>query len=101
MNGLEPKVQSKFLPRGSSMDRDKKLARPQNDATELAENKQAFSHCQWLYGEGSNREFCVNPVEPGKVWCRKHMEIVYVSAFQRQKNEKRLESLSKVQDIGE
>ncbi len=35
-------------------------------------------HCQWLYGEPRERNFCETPVGLGEVWCQKHKELVYV-----------------------
>lgn len=60
---------------------------PQSEVpiTNSEEEGRAFAHCQWLYGEGRNRKFCRNPVEPGRDWCRRHMVKVYLPASQHQK----------------
>ena len=65
------------------------------------EEERAFAHCQWLYGEGRDREFCRDPVEPGRVWCRRHTEIVYKPASQWHKAREKLEKKLEVEGTSE
>ncbi len=61
-----------------SKENDNKASRPRRAVARFADGEPTFSHCQWLYGEARDREFCRNRAEPGKVWCRHHMEVVYI-----------------------
>jgi hypothetical protein len=79
-----------------SMEKIEKPTQRWKDVVNSAEKEQTFEHCQWLYGEGRNREFCRNPVEPGRVWCRRHMKLVLP-----QKAEERLEMKLEAQETAE
>lgn len=74
-----------------SMENGKKHALPRSYGSNRADRDRSFVHCQWIYGEVSNREFCQNPAEQGRSWCRQRMAKVYVPAAQRRKDMKRLE----------
>ena len=75
-----------------------KQPQPQGSLTDSEEEGRAFDHCQWLYGDGRNREFCGDVVEPGRLWCRRHMEIVCIAASQRKKAEEKLEKKLEADD---
>ena len=83
------------------MEKIEKATRRWKDVVNSAEKEQTFDHCQWLYGEGRNREFCRNPVEPGRVWCRRHMKRVYMRVSLPQKAEERLEKKLEAQETAE
>lgn len=40
--------------------------------------------CQWLYGEGKDRNFCGEEVQPGSSYCAKHHAICHVSDDQNE-----------------
>ena len=57
----------------------------------LSDVEPTFRHCQWLYGDGRDREFCCEPVGRGEVWCGKHGKQIYASAAVQKKFGKILE----------
>ena len=63
--------------------------------------ERASDHCQWLYGASRDRDFCLNPVEPGRVWCREYMEIVYIPESQQRKAEEKREKKLKAKGADE
>ena len=80
-----------------SMENGNKHVQPRSDVVKMADKEPCFSHCQWIYGEGSDREFCRNSAEQGMPWCRQHMVKVYVPASQRQKTLDKLEKQLEMQ----
>ncbi len=73
------------------METVEKHSKRQAPRTDTEGKERMFAHCQWLFGEGRDREFCRNPTEPRQMWCLEHMKAVYVPASKRQKAEEMLE----------
>ncbi len=76
-----------------------KQSQRQGPLTNSEEEGREFDHYQWLYGKGGDREFCRDPVEPGRVWCRRHMVKVYLPASQHQKILERLKEKLEMQKV--
>lgn len=56
----------------------------------MSEEDPVFGHCQWIHGDGRDREFCRKPVDLGEVWCGYHREQVFLRGSVRDKILKRM-----------
>ena len=57
----------------------------------LSDSEPTFRHCQWLYGNGRDRNFCHEPVRRGEVWCEKHGKRTHASAAAQKRFDNKLE----------
>ncbi len=45
----------------------------------MSKSEYTGRHCQWLFGEPRERNFCTASANPGEVWCKEHKRQVYVA----------------------
>jgi hypothetical protein len=81
-----------ILSQSESQYRESHMKNPSGSIIKLSNVEPVFRHCQWLYGDGVDRNFCRSPVARGEIWCRDHLEIVYMPRGMR---ERKFEKLSK------
>jgi Tfp pilus assembly protein PilF len=76
----------------TSSHRERQMRRKYNSPSlRLSDVEPTFRHCQWLYGNGRDRNFCCELVRQGEVWCEKHRKRIFASAAVQKKFDNILE----------
>ena len=66
------------------------MKNPGSSIIKLSDGEPVFRHCQWLFGEGIDRNFCRKTVARGEIWCQNHLQIVYMPQFVRKRTLKKM-----------